>query len=116
AGHEAIAFRIPAQAAQRLQQRTIGFAHPIVIDALTTPHGDVLRGRDLCDKRIDERRLANPRFADDEPDLSHALPCGAPPLPQLGELGVAPDEVWRAVEKRWSRSASLWAIARRLAR
>ena len=37
-GHEAIAFRVPAQAAQRLQQRTIGFAHPIVIDALTAPH------------------------------------------------------------------------------
>jgi hypothetical protein len=64
-----------------------------------------MRGRDLCDKRIDERRLANPRFPDDEPDLSHALPCGAPPLPQLGELGVAPYEVRRAAEQCWSRSA-----------
>src|ERR1700730_14252243 len=107
ARHEAIAVRVPAQPAQRLQQRTIGFAYPIVIDALTTPHGDVLRGRDLCDKRIDERRLANPRFPDAEPDLSHALPGGAPPLPQLSELGVAPYEVRRAAEKRWSRSAQL---------
>ena len=97
--HEPFPLGFPAEPSQCLQEGQIGFPRPIVVQALAVPNPDVLGGRHLGHKRVDQGGLADAGLPRDDPHLPRALACRGPPLRQLGQGRVAPHKVRRATER-----------------
>ena len=88
----------PAQASQRFQHGEIGFPRPIVVHALAVPNPDVLRGAHLGDKGLHQGRLADAGFPNEHPHLALPLLYPGPPLRELSQFGVTPDEEFWAAD------------------
>ena len=78
-----------AEPPKRLQHGQIGFASPILLDALPLTEPDRLCRRHLRHKGVDQGGLANARLASQEDHLS--LARLGPPLLELRQLPLPPD-------------------------
>jgi hypothetical protein len=83
---------------QRFEHRQIRFAAAILLYALAAPDRYILRRRCLRYEGIDQRSLANPGLSYDEPHAAHAVLCCLPPLRELSEFCIAPNEMRRPFE------------------
>ena len=75
--HDLIATGLAAEAPQRLEHRQIGLAGAVLLHALSPADAQQVRAVDPREKRVDQRRLADPRLAGHEDELSlpaHHLP------------------------------------------
>jgi hypothetical protein len=89
----------PAQASQRLQYGEIGFPCPVLVHTLAVPDPDVLGGAHLGDKGLHQGRLADAGFPNDHAHLALPLLYPGPPLRELGQFGLTPDEERRAADR-----------------
>jgi hypothetical protein len=74
------------------------------------PHPDVLGGRHLSHKRVDQSGLADTGLPRDDPHLSRALARCGPPLRQLGQGRVSSHKVRWATER--GRRQAAWGLLR----
>jgi hypothetical protein len=85
-----------AQCRQSGQHRQVGLASTIVLDALAARDGEPRSrvARQIAERGVDQRRLANPGLAGDESDLPPAAGCRAQPVGDLTALARATSLWW----------------------
>ncbi|HEV8635608.1 MAG TPA: hypothetical protein VG370_15390 [Chloroflexota bacterium] len=86
-----LAVPLPAEARDGLQEREIGFADAVVLDASAMGDGRSGAPRQIRKERLDERRLADTGLPGDEDHPSLARPRPLEGATELLQLSVAPD-------------------------
>ena len=78
---------------ERLEDRQIGLALAVLLQALTATDACATRCFDAFREVVDESGLADSRLARDENDLSFASECLREPIVERARLSLAPDEM-----------------------
>ena len=112
--HETCSMRFPAQASQRLQHGQIRFPSTIGLHTLSVSYREVLPGRHLGHKGIDQGGLADTWLPGDDPHLARALERRGGPLVHLSQFALTPEksvEPTRATGKGRRNIPAVWCLS-----